>query len=1111
MLRRLFIFVWLIVLCCFAAHACAVAAFDERVEFYVNQVKPLLTTKCYSCHGAINQEAELRLDTGTSIRKGGDNGTAIDLQNMNASLLLQRITAEDPDERMPPESDALTSDQIDVIEKWIRDGGHAPENELPQVDPAKHWAFQPLGKVEPPGSADTLPIDAFIRQRLNQAGLKLAQPANATSLVRRLFFDLHGLPPTPDEIEQFELAFARDSQAAVQDLVDRLLDSPRYGERWAQHWLDIVRYADTDGFEVNTPRPNAWPYRDYVIRAFNDDKPYDEFVFEQLAGDSVGEDAATGFLVAAAALLPGQIGKDEASERLARQDALDEMIVGTSGTFLGLTVGCARCHDHKFDPISQRDYYAMQAFFAGVEYGDRPLKDESQQQRETESAKLTPEIAALTKKLHKYQPLAFTGKTIIVDDEDAARVTVLAKKNGHGVNPPGTGRGYKDDPGDATRLSNLSRGRYTWWTNKPGEDVFTWNPNVAGQFRVWISWGVHGSGVHTNDARYVIDRDGDLQTRDDQNEIAQIDQYYFSGVREGQSATTPLWSGLFDTGVHDFTETTRIVLRGGVTGTGITADVIVIQEVSGNTATTTGLPSLRDPVDPGGNVERFSPIAAKFVRFTTNATSNNNRYEPCIDELQIYTAGDAPKNIALAAHGTKPTSSGNRAETGKHQLKHINDGKHGNSFSWISNEIGRGWVQLEFPQAETIDRIEWARDREGNFKDRLPVDYQIDVSLDGINWTAVAGSGDRIPLGTPTDEVQSLARNVPAGRDIKNLIGEFKTLQLRKTELDRQPMVFAGKMREPDITYVLLRGDPEQPADKIEAQTPSLFGGENFSSSNEQQRRIALSKWIIDSENPLTARVIVNRVWQFHFGRGLVGTPSDFGLNGEPPSHPELLDWLAQRLIDDGWSLKNLHRLILSSATYQQSSKINSRAQSIDADNRLLWRFPSRRLEAEAIRDSILYVSGNLNLEMGGPGFDFFKTRGGLSGFPPVEEFSPKELRRMIYAHKIRMESVPVFGAFDCPDAGQSTPHRSWSTTAIQALNLFNSPFIVKQAERFAEHVTSEAGDSIDRQVELAFLKALGRRPTDVELATTTRVTEENGLSVVCRVLFNSNEFLFIP
>lgn len=1104
---------YVLALICFCAVSSPASA--EDVD-YLRDIKPLLQNRCYSCHGAIRSESELRLDTAKLIRKGGDSGPAVTPKSTDESLLLARVTSTDEDLRMPPEGDRLTKKQIELLRTWIKAGAIGPANEQPQADPAKHWSFQPLVRKKTSGRNR---IDDFIDARLRAANLNANPSADAVTLIRRLYLDLHGLPPTPADVAKWTTALTKEpsssvfNQSALRKLIDELLASPRYGERWAQHWLDIVRYADTHGYEVNTPRPNAWPYRDYVIRALNEDKPYNDFILDQLAGDFTGEDTATGFLVAAAALLPGQIGADDASKRLARQDSLDEIIVGTTATFLGVTVGCARCHDHKFDPFTQRDYYAFQAFFAGVEYGERPIADSSQVQRLAEAKKLQPAIDALTAKLRRFEPLAFAGRTIVIDDEDAARTTHLAMKNGHGTNPGGTGRGYAQDAGSADRVGNISRTRYTWWPNRKDEDVFTWNPTAAGRFRVWLSWGAHGSGVHTRDARYVLDRDGDLKTKDDQTEIAKIDQYYFSGVSTGESEKKPLWSGLFDAGIHELSENSRIILRGGETGTGITADVLVLQETSPAKEKPSSHAQLRVPVSFTQNVERFSPALARFIRFTTFETTNNNRYEPCLDELEVFRAGENPKNVARA-DGVKLSSSGNYSNSGKHQLKHINDGRYGNSFSWISNEKGGGWVQLELPQAETIDRIEWARDRDGKFSDRLPVRYQIAISLDGEAWTTVASSQDRVSMGTPFDHVASIQRAASgaATEEIPKLTAQLKKLQSQKVELEKPQVVFGGIFKKPSVTRVLRRGDPEQPLDPIAPHVPVSLGSTGTTPEEaDQKRRIELARWIASAGNPLAARVMVNRIWQFHFGRGLVDTPSDFGLRGSKPTHPELLEWLASEFIAGGWSIKKLHRLILTSATYQRSTKIDPVAQAIDGDARLLWRFPSRRLEAEAIRDSMLAVNGNLNLKTGGPGFNFFKTRGGLTGFPPVEEFGPEEMRRMIYAHRIRMEPAPIFGAFDCPDAGQPTPVRSQSTTAIQALNLFNSPFVIDQAKALAVRARKEAGKDVSAQVDRCWLLTLGRKPSETESAAAQQAARDYGLDTVCRALFNSNEFLFLP
>ncbi len=1103
---------WVTAFCCLVVSA---RADDKQVQIYLSEIKPLLRSKCFVCHGPLKQEAGLRLDSGQLIRQGGDSGTVVDVDNVDGSLIIQRLLAQDETERMPLEGKPLTAQQISRLRHWIAGGAHSPPGEQAQASPRKHWAFQPIGATSPPKSEFGNPIDAFIRQRLKRESIEHAPPADARVLIRRLFLDLHGLPPTPDELKHWQTKIAGD-RGAITSLIDALLASPRYGERWAQHWLDVVRYADTHGFEVNTARPHAWRYRDYVIKAFNDDKSYDQFMFEQLAGDSVNEDAATGFLVAAPVLLPGQIGKDEASKRLARQDSLDEMIVGTSATFLGLTIGCARCHDHKFDPISQQEYYAMQAFFAGVEYGDRQIDDGTAMARQAESRKLAPRIEELTTNLRHYEPVAFRGRTLLIDDEDKSYVTALQPKQGHGINPEGTQRGHQTDVGDATRYANLSQGRYTYWDNLPGQDIFSWQPAVAGRFRLWISWGLPGATDHTSDARYVVDRDGDLATTDDQAELARIDQRYFAGDSTSNTDELPRWSGLQFAGEHDWTKTTRLILRGGETGGRISADVIVLQEsaAGGNRDVNDVRPRLRDPVNSAHNIEHFAPVTARFVRFTVLRTIDDNLHEPCLDELEIFQAGDGSVNVARPPDEIKLTSSGNYSETGIHQIKHINDGKFGNSHSWISNEKGGGWVQLELPQAKPVDCIQWGRDREGKFRDRLAVQYRIDVSLDGKMWATVARSDDRVPTGTPVDRVASLVRGASTGDHarLESLVDELDALHRRKAELDEPRLAYAGIFREPDQSFVLHRGDPEQARDEVPPRVPRILGRLTLSNqASEQQRRIALAKWMASPSNPLTARVMVNRIWQHHFGRGLVATSSDFGLSGGAPTHPELLDWLAAQFVENDWSIKALHRLMLSSETYQQSSRRNPRAESIDSDCRLFWRYPSRRLEAESIRDSILHVSGQLNLQMYGPGFDFFQARGGLSGFPPVESFGPPELRRMIYAHKVRMEPVPVFGAFDCPDAGQPTPLRSQSTTPVQALSLFNSRFVIDQAAQFAERVQAKCPQSVERQVALAFQFALGREPTEREQADSTEVVAQHGLATLCRVLFNSNEFLFIP
>ncbi|WP_397385405.1 PSD1 and planctomycete cytochrome C domain-containing protein [Prosthecobacter sp.] len=893
---------------------------------FVREVRPILQKHCYSCHGEKKQKSGLRLDIKAAAFKGGDKHSPdIISGKASDSPLIHFITTDDDDELMPPKGKLPASD-IATLTTWINEGAPWPDGvDLAKLEDRRdHWSFKPLQVPSSPQS-----IDSFIDAKLAEKKLHRSPPADPVSLIRRITFDLTGLPPTPDETATFEKECIQDRASSIQHLVDRLLKSERYGERWAQHWLDVVRYADTHGFEVNTERPNSWPYRDYVIRAFNNDTPYDRFIKEQIVGDAMGQDAATGFLVTASVLLPGQIGKDDASKRLARQDSIDEMVMNIGQTFLGLSVGCARCHDHKFDPITSKDYYAMQAFVAGVEYADRDLHTPAAEAARAEEKQLKARLAEIDKELAQFVPMAKSG---------AERPMINARENS----------------------------------------------------------------------------------------------------------------------------------------------------------------------------DRFPPVKTQRLRFTIKATTN---LEPCIDELEVFnTRGE---NVALATTGTKRKSSGDIGVAERHELRFLNDGRYGNSRSWLSNTLGKGWVELEFPQEQQIERVVWSRDRDGKFTDRLATDYQIEISDAAGQWHTVADASDRQKfdpknkkLARPTLKGLTPAENKRA----RPLFEEKSRTEKQIAQAVNLQKVFAGTFRTPDDIHLLNRGDPEQPKEAVTPAVLSALGNVTLpKESAEQDRRRALADWIANAQNPLTARVMVNRIWQGHFGTGFVQTPSDFGRMGMKPTHPELLDYLAVEFIRSGWSVKHMHRLILLSETYGQSSQSIKENETIDSDVRYLWRYPSRRLEAESIRDSMLAVSGRLNLQMYGRGFNLFDQRGGLSGFDPIETFNADNQRRMIYAHKVRREPETVFGAFDCPDAGQSTARRIESTTPIQALNLFNSLFTLEQSAAFATRIQQQAGTDTAKQITLAYHLSLSRPPTAAELAETTPLVQSHGLTALCRALFNSNEFLFVP
>jgi hypothetical protein len=930
----------------------------------------ILQNRCLSCHNAQTKAGGIDLSQRSSALAAGVLGDG----DLRKSRLAHVVT----EGRMPP-TGKLPDTEIAALRNWIAQGAAYPQNaplqspkSKPQNAQAKPlWSLLPVRRSRIPRTPyDALaksPVDHFVFARLAQKGLKPSPPAGKRELLRRVTIDLTGLPPTPEELDAF---LADSSPNAYEKVVDRLLASPAYGERWARHWLDVVRYGESHGYEQNHLRPNAWPYRDYVIRALNEDRPYDRFIAEQLAGDVLGKgdphiEAATGFLVAG---IHDTVGiQTEEGTRQQRANDLDDIVSTTGAAFLGLTLNCARCHDHKFDPISQKDYYRMTAVFAGVRHGERPLtlrkltEAEQQQLREAERRLL----------------------------EIANRINALETQ-----------------------------------------------------------------------ARQAVLRD------------------------RGQQ------------------------------------------------------PATRPAVNARQNTDEFAPVLARFVRFTILAT--RDKTEPCLDELQVY-GSESDRNLALASGGAKATASGLLPGFPIHQIAHLNDGKLGNDHSWISSAPGTGWAQIELPEPQTIRRVVWSRDGAEipRFDDRLPSAYRIEVSLDGQQWQTVAteagreGSSDYIH---PDDLLKALT---PAQREEReSLIQERDQRRRRAEALNAVNKAYIGQFTAPDPIHLLHRGDVMQ---RGEAVTPGALSAirtlpaELLTDPNapEPERRLALARWIGSPKNPLTARVMVNRVWQYHFGQGLVATASDFGHNGAKPTHPELLDWLAirfaegarnqgtgsrkknqtdarYRIPDTAWSLKALHRLLVTSYTYRQSSAATAQGIARDAGNQLLWRMPLRRMEAEAIRDAILQTSGKLKRQMGGPGYRLFQYNVvNVALYAPLEEYGPETWRRGIYQQAARAIHDPLLGAFDCPETSQRAAKRESTTTALQALALLNGPFMTQQAGFFAARVQAETGRDPATQVDTAFRLAFGRKPMGAERQAALRLVKAQGLAALCRALLNANEFLY--
>ena len=1050
-------------------------------------VRPLLQERCVQCHGPKKQKADLRLDAKPHAFKGGESGPAILPAKSADSPLYKRITATG-DERMPPEGEPLTAAQIAQIKSWIDTGAIWPEtaeDKAAAVDErVNHWAYLPLkvasALAEPLGlKPELLSVDAFIEAKLHEKGLGLSPPADARTLNRRAHFVITGLPPSFSSLP---------SDSSFEALVDQLLSSHHYGEKWARHWLDVVRFADSNGFETNHERPNSWRYRDYVIDAFNTDKPYDRFMFEQIAGDTCGADVATGFIVGGP--FDRVKGQDKNLQLMQRADELSDM-VNTAGTaFLATTMICAKCHNHKFDPVTQTDFYAMKAVFSGVQHGDRPIKDARHIEQEKQTDELRRKLAPLNAQLAEYEPQAVLARRITLGEEDAQflKTPQGGKATEYDL---GTEPGQLNDLGDAHRFPNIGES-YRYFLEEPGTDCVAWTPKRTGKHRIWVSWGVWPT--HSPDARFILETDGK------QTEIGSINQRQFA---DGKPAIegNKRWSGFKSIGEHELADSSRILLRTGSSSAPMAADVILLEEVSDCPASLIphATPRVRPPVSHTANSDLFAKTSARHLRFVIVGSYSNNA---CIDELEIF--GPDAKNIAPAA---KVTSSGDYGPTEIHKLAHINDGHYGNSRSWIVKEP-TGWVQFDFEQPQDITRVVWSRDRSTGgtpYSDRLATAYRIEVSDDAKTWKAVASHSDRLSA-----RWNKKVRTIPSSSNAPaELIAKADAVQKQLSTVSEPPMAYAGTFKQPEQTHRLHRGDHMSPREVVAPDALSLFKDKLGSlklapDAPEQQRRVAFGKWLTDPRNPLPARVMVNRIWQNIFGVGLAATPSDFGHMGFKPTHPELLDWLAGEFIRSGWSVKHVQRLILTSKTFRQSSVPSDRsAQAKDATCTLLWRFPPRRLDAEIIRDNILAVTGSLDLTPGGPGFMLYEPNANYARnwIAETANYEREDYRRMIYALKLRMEPDAIFAAFDAPDGGQVCPSRPRSTTPLQALNLFNSPFLLEQAERLAQKA---------RTIPVVYRLVYQREASRDELAAAEVFVKQNGLIAFCRAVLNSNEFLFL-
>jgi hypothetical protein len=896
MFRCRLVSLWLLA----ASAAGAAPLSPEQTEFFEKQVRPVLAERCYECHSAEKkQKGGLALDTRAATLKGGDTGPALTAGDPEKSLLIEAIRYGNHDLQMPPKK-RLSDAEVKALEQWVKMGAPDPREAAPAakagrtIDIAagrKFWSFTPLARVTPPAEpAPASPIDRFIQTKLREKGLRPAPPADKRTLLRRATFDLIGLPPTPEEMDAF---LADEKPGAFDRVIERLLASPQYGERWGRHWLDVARYADSNGLDENIAYGNAWRYRDYVVKAFNDDKPFDQFIVEQVAGDLLqpgSEEAltATGFLALGAKVLA------EPDLRKLEMDIIDEQLDTIGKAFLGMTLGCVRCHDHKFDPITQEDYYGLAAIFR------------------------------------------------------------------------------------STR---------------------TLAPDNKGTIKYWYDHSLATPEQLEEKKKF------DEQVKAKKAEVAAVGAKARSEIQK-----------------------------------------VVQQHAADYLAAAALLPANAQLKDAGS--------VAKAAQLEANIVLSCRRFLDARPDLPVFAAWRQ-----LAA---KQDGDGIRKEYAPLVAEAL-ETKKGPVYDALAD--AKGAFALPAKNADILDAATLAQIAKMNeavaaFEAKAP-------DLPGVMTVADAEVVKELPI---------------------HLRGSYLTL---------------GKPVERAFPEVM-RTSFAQPI------LPAKHSG-----------RLEFARWMASSEHPLTARVIVNRVWRWHYGRGIAGDPDNFGLLGDRPSHPELLDWLARTFIENGWSIKDLHRLLMKSAVYQQASRVDSSSADaadprlVDPENRLLWRANIQRLEAEEIRDAMLMTSGWLNLEMGGKTIPLHN-REFVFNHTSKDATTYESPRRALYLPIIRNHLYDMLEQFDYPDPTMPTGSRHSTVIAPQALIMMNAPVVMRSSLHLAERLAALSSD--EARVQRVYAMLYGRPPSDQERADAFAFLKDTGVNekpdrawaLLCHALYAANEFIYL-
>jgi hypothetical protein len=1032
----------------------------DDLEFFEKKIRPVLVEQCHKCHIGDKPKGKLLLDSRAGLLKGGDTGPAVVPGQPDKSLLLKAIRYTSDELRMPPKS-RLSEAAVADFAKWIERGapwpaaGSGSTSVVKDFDLAQRkqfWCWQPVKPVAVPEASRRdwvkSPVDAFVLAKLDAAGLKPAPPADRRTLVRRATYDLIGLPATPAEIDA---ALADKSEQWFEKVVDRLLASPHYGERWGRHWLDLVRYAETYGHEFDFEIPEAHRYRDYIIRAFNAGVPYDQLVREHVAGDLLPNPrrhTADGFnesLLGTGFWFLHEAVHSPVDTRVDEANRIDNQIDVFSKTFLGLTVACARCHDHKFDAISTKDYHALMGYLQSSR-PQRAFIDPPER-----LAKSLGELKALQGEARK-RAIAWTAKAL--EDECTHIAERLRSRRGSGVRSKSAGdpleawnilAGAEDFASKRREVVKLLQERLVQATDLEASTDF------GKGFKNWFV-----SGVAFGD---VPCKGTELLSADPRQPIAAL-------VPPG-TAHSGLIAGRLEGVLRSPSfAISKKKIHLHIAGTQARVNLVL-----------DGLTLIRDPIY-GGLTREVNDPKPQWLTIDVTMWQGQRAYLEVIDDGSGFVALD---QVLFSDEAPPAPPNG--------LLLRLLEDERLDSIALLEQKY----------QELCLEQV--SRWRDGKL---YAADAADRVAL--VNWLLQTASSDRAEKSVPDAELAALLEKCRA----------------LETGLPVPHRGLAMADGTPWTPHVYIRGNPKNLGPEVPRRYLEVIAGD-LSSPPTGSGRLELAGRMTDGSDPLLARVMVNRLWQHHFGEGIVRSVDNFGVLGEKPTHPELLDYLASRFVKDQWSIKKMHRLLMFSSAYQMSSRADDRqAEEKDPQNKLLHRMPIRRLEAEAVRDSMLAVSGRLDRTLYGPSVPPYLTphmagrgRPGQSG--PLDGAG----RRSIYIGVRRNFLTPMFLAFDYPIPFSTMGRRSVSNVPAQALALMNNPFVVQQAELWAKRVLAEPDRTPEQRIAGMYVSAFGREPTDAELADAVKFLDEQGKQYgkgnearawadLGHVLFNVKEFIFV-